>query len=793
MPIVPPLLDDRTWKDLRDEALARVPIYTPEWTDLRPGDPGVTIVELFAYLTEALIYRLNRVPDNNYLAFLNLLDAQPRAAEPARGLVQLAINAATVASCTVVPDAKLSAGKVKFAATNALTVLPVDTAGFLKCRTPAPRKKSDQEAFARSALKAFVGGQLDKLSTIAPVHFVTRAYPPTDGSVLPLSRAMDGALWIAVLLRDKDYQTAKASAVLLAAKKDEVRKVLGHQILTLGVSLASLQGRTCTACEAPPEDTGGNRAVDGLARTRWRWQITAPAGIPASPTALGWTQQPSYASVALVDDTTDGLRHDGVVKLQLPDYALMVAGKPSSPEQQLATWDQMETPPDPTTGTTRLVPLAAYPRAGDLPPLLDDGDLEKRVVFWLRALPREATDTEQAPKRPKVNYALQWIGPNAVDVVQAIKQSNEAIGVGKGQPSQQFTLAFNPVLTGTLTLTVFENGAPATWCELDNFDAADDRTSGYVLDRALGLVTVGDGLQGRVVPDGAPLYATYQYGGGLAGNLPPGAISKLEAPTPPEIDPGKTTNPVATAGGSETETVDQARRRVPMILRHQNRAVTADDFRELAQLTPGVAVGRAEVLPLFRPSSDPAVKFPGVVTVLVVPAEDPVNPSAPEPDRAFRQAVCNHLDQHRLITTELFVIGPRYVKLAVSVGVKPKPGTRMEQLNQWVCLALHQYLAPLAPFGPDGQGWPLGGKVNRAAIEAAVLQVSGVAWVEELQLFRVFNDGTMTGAVESIDLRLIDLPALTQIAVGAGTAPPLSAGPATDKVLVPVPVPRTAC
>jgi hypothetical protein len=59
MPLTVPSLDDRTYQDLRDEALARIPVHTPEWTNFNESDPGVTLIELFAFLTENLLYRSN--------------------------------------------------------------------------------------------------------------------------------------------------------------------------------------------------------------------------------------------------------------------------------------------------------------------------------------------------------------------------------------------------------------------------------------------------------------------------------------------------------------------------------------------------------------------------------------------------------------------------------------------------------------------------------------------------------------------------------------------------------------
>ena len=73
--IPPPKLDDRTFNDIVEEAISMIPRYSPEWTNHNPSDPGITLVELFAYLTEMLIYRLNRVTDANMCAFLQLIDS----------------------------------------------------------------------------------------------------------------------------------------------------------------------------------------------------------------------------------------------------------------------------------------------------------------------------------------------------------------------------------------------------------------------------------------------------------------------------------------------------------------------------------------------------------------------------------------------------------------------------------------------------------------------------------------------------------------------------------------------
>jgi len=82
MPIKPPNLDDRRYEDILGEARSLIPQYCPEWTNLGDADPGMTLVQLFAWMTELTIYRLNRVPDKTYIHFLNFIGEERRRARP---------------------------------------------------------------------------------------------------------------------------------------------------------------------------------------------------------------------------------------------------------------------------------------------------------------------------------------------------------------------------------------------------------------------------------------------------------------------------------------------------------------------------------------------------------------------------------------------------------------------------------------------------------------------------------------------------------------------------------------
>src|SRR4249919_108342 len=80
-----PNLDDRTFQDLVDDAKRLVQQRCPTWTDHNVSDPGVTLIEAVAQMIDQLIYRLNRVPDLNYVKFLELIGVELRPPAAARG------------------------------------------------------------------------------------------------------------------------------------------------------------------------------------------------------------------------------------------------------------------------------------------------------------------------------------------------------------------------------------------------------------------------------------------------------------------------------------------------------------------------------------------------------------------------------------------------------------------------------------------------------------------------------------------------------------------------------------
>src|SRR5919199_1933004 len=87
-------LANRRFQDIVDEAKLLIPRYCPEWTDHNVSDPGVALIELFAWMTDMLLYRVNQVPDKVYVKLLELLGIQLEPPRAARAPVTFRLSAA---------------------------------------------------------------------------------------------------------------------------------------------------------------------------------------------------------------------------------------------------------------------------------------------------------------------------------------------------------------------------------------------------------------------------------------------------------------------------------------------------------------------------------------------------------------------------------------------------------------------------------------------------------------------------------------------------------------------------
>jgi hypothetical protein len=725
MPLPSPILDDRTFQQLAAELKARIPVYNPEWTDHNESDPGITLLELFAFQAENLLYRFNQIPEATYLEFLRLSRIPLRPASAAGVLLTLTTD--KPAGVAVAPHTLANSGKLEFQTLAEAHGWPLSAVAVCKNQTELTPEEND------TVVADFLARTADalpaELADQNRIYYETLVLDPARlGDSVDFTGAVDGMMWIA-LLAEKGFD------------KNEWLKPGTTALLNLGFE-PDLPARGIEEIQACLGAGGG------VAAPQLTWQIST-----RRPLRKGL---PQYAALKMVADSTLGLTRSGTVRLELPRSAEDI--------------DLPETDPD----------LAG---AADFPPGLDR-EKEAKLICWIRVFRRDGSHFGR----------FRLVDVNAVEAEHARVANAQFLGTGNGQPSQVYHLARRPVLPdddrNRIILEVEEGKQWIRYTRTDDFFGSDRESRHFLLDPEAGIVRFGDGLRGRMPQWGERIRVRgYRYGGGAAGNVAALAIDKIAA------GGVKVRNPLAASGGADAESIEDALQRIPAEFRRHDRAVTAGDFRELAGMTPGVRVGRAECLPRFHPHAG-SENAAGVVTVVVWPESDPRHPNAPMPDAPMLRAVCQWLDTRRLVTTELYVIPPTYRKIAVSVAVKIKDGYGVEAVRRWVELVLRQYLAPLPPYGPSGSGWPLGRRVYGPELEAATLQVEGVEYLEGLAV-AAWDEKSGKWRQGTVDLLPYEVPEVAAVAVVDGLPlpdPGADLNPvAPSGVVVPFPVLREEC
>jgi Baseplate J-like protein len=375
-----------------------------------------------------------------------------------------------------------------------------------------------------------------------------------------------------------------------------------------------------------------------------------------------------------------------------------------------------------------------------------------RERFWLRA--RWTGGGYSFP--PHLSRLLL----NTVTAVQAVTVRGETLGSSDASAGQKFRTLRAPVLPGEQlevrepempsdaeaakirreegddSISVVKDGSESAkevwvrWHGTPDFYSSGPRDRHYVLDRLTGEVRFGDGLNGMIPPAlaGNLRLRRYQTGGGTVGNRPAGIVTQMKT-TVPYVD--KVTNFLPAAGGAAAEDLPSLIDRAPRTLRHGERAVTIEDYEDLArQATPEVA--RVKCVPLYDLASDPDAtrRRMGAVSLIIVPRSSEPRPL---PSLELLGRVRDFLDGHRTPHAELFVVGPDYVGVDVTVtlGLSSMEGAR--EVEAAVAGALSRFLHPLTG-GLDRKGWDFGRKPHKSDLFALLEETPGVDHVIALSV-----------------------------------------------------------
>jgi predicted phage baseplate assembly protein len=235
---------------------------------------------------------------------------------------------------------------------------------------------------------------------------------------------------------------------------------------------------------------------------------------------------------------------------------------------------------------------------------------------------------------------------------------------------------------------------------------------------------------GAVPPAGSPLRVPrYRTGGGPKGNVAARAVSVLRS-TIPFVN--SVENRRAAHGGVAPETIEQAKVRGPLALRTRDRAITAEDYEQLAKrAAPDIA--RVRCIPAL------AAEEAGGVRVLVVPAaiadkEERLAFEDLVPDEQTLSEIASYLDARRPVGARVLVEPPFYRGVTVVARLTARPRVSREVLQRDALRALYRYFDPIRG-GPDGDGWPFGRPVHAGEVHAVLQGLAGTEIVDEVLVF----------------------------------------------------------
>ncbi len=730
MPLILPNLDDRRWSDLVEEARGLIPVYSPEWTDHNVHDPGITLIELLAWIAEMDIYHLNQIPDRHKHKFLELVGILPQPPQAARAVLHVTLVDKS-APVTLVAGMEFC-GKdafdieTRFRMLDEITVVP----GVIKSL-----ELKDSFGF-HDLTPAWTRGDVMQIFSAAPA--------PGTEFYIGLSSALPAAVPVRFYFTIGDGHSSPAEAC-------RIRRESAQQS-----AVCTPPANPCVKATVPPAPKMSPQpAILRHYGVRTVWEFAA-----ASAGAAQWTTlDPAKTQVT---DQTRAFTLDGYVTVQLPAAMGRNASGPAHQDLYYlrCRFDagQYDAPPQlqdvrvnavmveqaiPTgisfpivRGATVELPATGAPMPADNVPLRLSLDSQNRItwlsfvatadadpLFFIRAF-RAPTDT-----------SVGWLSFESV-----------LLGSGTGMPHQRVTLPEIAAQDSSFELFTLANKSWQPWIQRPELDASSRTDRHFRLDPTNGEINFGTGARGFVPPAGALIFARYRSTRANAGNLAACKIVQLAdslhnhallydraagADTWAQIRSRLQCigNHLAATGGAAAEELTQAEGRAVTVLESTSRAVTLEDYERLALETPGTRIARVKAIANLHPDF-PCFSAPGVVALIIVPS---LPAGQPFPTNGLRGAVAAYLSRRRVIGTRLEIAGPTYLQVTVLAQVQSVAGVNRAVLESQIVAALSNFFDPLVG-GPDGTGWPFGRDVYRAEVMKVIDEVPGVDHILSMDL-----------------------------------------------------------
>jgi hypothetical protein len=377
------------------------------------------------------------------------------------------------------------------------------------------------------------------------------------------------------------------------------------------------------------------------------------------------------------------------------------------------------------------------------------GDVVSTVYFTTVS---DATVDPQVASTPGTEDVSALEGRYVTVVSDNANTYGELIGTSTGLPNMSFELGETPSVDGTTELYVQDGDVYSKWTQvqhlLDNGPTdlvyqvnTDANNSVYI--------TFGDGVSGVIPTIHSEIRANYMVGGGLIGNVPSNTLVDLVYV--PGLSTNQTTalqsiitvtNAASAIGGSDPETTNQIRVSAPASLRAANRAVTLQDYADLATSVSGVGKANASAETWTSVTIYIAPSRSSIDSDLAPGLDDLGDPTI-EYDR-LKADIETYLEDKILLGTTVTTQPPTYVDLIITL--------QYAKLDQYTTAEVETAVkqALLTSFGYNGMDFQ--DTIYPQDIEFALNQVPGVKTIKVTVLHVEGDTGlkTVIGAADEI-------------------------------------------
>jgi hypothetical protein len=700
-----PNLDDRRWADLVDEGRSLIPVYAPSWTDHNAHDPGITLMEMLAWITETDIYRVDRIPEAHFQTFLSLLGIHIEPPVAARAVVTFSLKTVVKGKVDLPAGTLLRGPETKFQLLSEISVLPailgavqVESGGKFRDITGDWRRGKPLAIFGDDPKPgaSFYLGFEPKLKRGWRLSLYLKLAGSEAGAA-ERRRILEELEARSQATCGKRGECGERPTPKPPTTKPEHLLPRHHSaVIVWEVQTSPGVWRSIEA-----NDDTRSFTLDGLVVLSLA-QSAAVAPLGAVPKAL------AYVRARFVSGSADAA-----------PIATRVFANAAEVEESAPIWEQW-------TVAKEVVAVGTPPLPGGFAWLYFDMNAAGKVS--------SLEFTADAPDSLFVRMLRYQPATNVNEGLLTIEALR--IGSGSGAPNQSYH--FRESLPGEheFELYTLELGSLRKWRQRESLLASGPADLDFVLQAA--AVNFGDGQHGRVPPFGSTLIAVASETAAAKGNAAantisslddgPQNISLLDYPQTIANQFESITNPDAASGGAEAETLVHAEGRAVQTLQKPSRAVTLNDCEVLARETPGTRIARAAALANEHPGLQ-CYSAPGFITLVIVP-ELPLG--RPTPSAGLLSAVSAYLNPRRVVGTRIEVTGPEYLEVAVIAEVKAFTGQNKITVADVVSTALQNFLDPLHG-GPEAKGWPLGRDVYVSEVVEVIAAVPGVdhvLWIE---------------------------------------------------------------